>query len=386
MTPERRPAVPARTEAPVQRRRRARRRTAGLAGVALLAAGTISAAGAGPASAVREGDATSRACGAAGWVEGYSDALDKRVVDGVEITELSALAYDARRRAYASVVDDGVPRLWFFDTSKRLRVVGSLTLRMPDGTPYGPDTFDGEGLAVLPDGDYLVSSETEPAIRRFDRSSGREKASLDVPQRFRVAPAGEAKRNATVEGLAVSPDGRYVYAAMEGPLSGDAPTSGEATTRRILVYRADRDGRYRLLKQIGYMVDPASRISEVAAYGASGLLVLESVWRPGVGNTITVYGVPDTATASDVSAVANLAVSAPGTVTGKSLVADVTACPSLGATNPGVQTNPLLDNYEGMYVAPSARPGRVATLRLISDDNGNATQVTRLLTLSVRLP
>ncbi|WP_159054768.1 hypothetical protein [Streptomyces dysideae] len=45
---------------------------------------------------------------------------------------------------------------------------------MPDGTPYDKDTFDGEGLAVLPNGDYLV---------------GRELSSLEVPQRFHVAPA-----------------------------------------------------------------------------------------------------------------------------------------------------------------------------------------------------
>jgi hypothetical protein len=36
------------------------------------------------------------------------------VVDGVKAGEPSALAHDVRRRAYASVVDDGVARLWSF--------------------------------------------------------------------------------------------------------------------------------------------------------------------------------------------------------------------------------------------------------------------------------
>jgi hypothetical protein len=322
---------------------------------------------------------------------GYSDALDKAVFGGVEVGELSALAYDARRHAYVSVVDHAtgeLARLWFFKDAADPRVVGDLVLSKADGTPYDATDFDGEGVAVLPNGNYLVSSELEPSVRIFDRHTGREVGSLAVPARFRVAPDGEATYNATLEGLSVSPDGRHVYAAMEGALSGDAPASGASAVRRILVYRAGRGGSYTLEKQIGYSVDPGNRISEVAAYGASGLLVLEASWTSGVGNTATVYGVPTAGKAPDVSGVTDLATTtAPGLLATKHLVADVTACPSLGATNPGAQANPLMDNYEGMLVLPeAARSGQTVSLSLISDDNGNTTQVTRLLRLTARLP
>ena len=155
---------------------------------------------------------------------------------------------------------------------------------------------------------------------------------------------------------------------------------------REIVLESDQE-RDTLEKQIGYNVDPGSRISEVAAYGRSGLLVLEAAWKPGVGNTIKVYGVPTARRAADVSDVADLATTDTNLWTDKYLVADVSSCPSLGATNPGPQANPLMDNYEGMLVTPaSARSGQFVSLSLISDDNGGDTQVTRLLRLTARLP
>ncbi|CAI7975927.1 hypothetical protein FRAHR75_200033 [Frankia sp. Hr75.2] len=37
---------------------------------------------------------------------------------------------------------------------------------------------------------------------------------------------------------------------------------------------------------------------------------------------------------------------------GKRLVADLTACPTLGVTTPGTQVNPLMDNYEALAIDP----------------------------------
>jgi hypothetical protein len=70
----------------------------------------------------------------------------------------------------------------------------------------------------------LASSETEPAIRHFARD-GVELGALPVPDRFRVAPAGEATTNLTLEGLGASPDGRDLWAAMEGPPGRDGTTA-----------------------------------------------------------------------------------------------------------------------------------------------------------------
>ncbi|MFC1439177.1 esterase-like activity of phytase family protein [Streptacidiphilus sp. N1-10] len=330
----------------------------------------------------------SLACGADAWAEGYSDALNKLVVDGDTVGGLSALSYDARRHAYGAVVDHStgeLAKIWFFADPASPKVVGSLVLRKPDGTPYDETDFDGEGLAVLPNGDYLVSSETEPSVREFDRQ-GVQQSELAVPARFLVAPAGQATSNATLEGLSVSPDGSTVYAAMEGVLSGDVSSTGAATDRRILVYRANHRHGYDLVKEIGYQVDPGNRISEVAAYGQHGLLVLEAAFTAGFGNTIKVYAAPNVQRSADVTAVTDLGNAGSGELTKKTLIADVSQCPSLGATAPEPQPNPILDNYEGMTLAPGSPCSGLSELLLISDDNFSAAQNTRLLRLTVRLP
>ncbi|MBO1768538.1 esterase-like activity of phytase family protein [Allobranchiibius sp. GilTou38] len=314
---------------------------------------------------------------------GYSDALDKLNILGAEVGGLSALTYDARRHAYAAIEDhsgDQASRMWFFRDAAHPQVTGTLTLTQADGTPYTGADFDAEGLAVLPNGDYLVSSEVEPSIRVFDRS-GREVGQLPVPARLHVPPTGEATPNATLEGLSISPDGATIYAAMEGTLSGDVSSTGDAGYRRILVYTKGRYG-YALTRQLGYHVDPGMRISEVAAYGRDGLLVMEAAYEPATGNAIELYAV-HTRHARDVSAIGDLGNS-PHAVLRKTLVSNVTACPSLGATAKEPQSNPLMDNYEGMTI--ETRHGRDAQVLLISDDNFSATQTTRLLRLQAALP
>ena len=260
-----------------------------------------------------------------------------------------------------------------------------LVLRKPDGTAYDGTNSDNEGLAVLPDGNYLVSSETEPSIRIYGRD-GVQKASLPVPARFAVTgttPEGQATSNATLEGLTISRSGREIVAAMEGALSGDVSSSGDATLHRFLVYDLDRHGNWQLTKQIAYRTEAGNRIPEVQAYGRDSLLVEEAAFSTTAGNSEELYAVTGVNAARDVSTVANLSVAPAKDVVSKKLVANLVACPTLGAPSRETQANPLLDNYEGMTIIGG--PG-LAGVSMISDDNFSATQFTRVLNLLVKLP
>jgi hypothetical protein len=337
---------------------------------------------------------------------GFSDGLDKAVANGVTVGGLSDLGWDRRRHAFASSVDrrgTDPARIWFWRDPAHAHLVGGpVVLKQPDGTPYDGATTDDEGLAVLPGGRFLVSSEAEPSIRVFGRA-GRQRATLHVPGRFRVAPAGEAASNKTLEGLTVSPDGREVVASMEGTLSGDVGADGTDTYRRFLVYDRTRSG-WRLDRQLGYRVQPGNRIAEVQAYGADGLLVLEAAYEPVTGNSAELYAV-HTRHARDVTHVSNLADAPAHTVMRKQLVADVAACPTMGATAKEAQTNPLMDNVEGMTISRPRQPhrlggyahlgcfrpegrcrGHAAVVTLISDDNFGAAQTTRVVTMAALLP
>ena len=350
------------------------------------ATSTLTRAGRVAAELHNGGRATPGLCPPRAVAYHFSDALDKVDYGGVRVGGLSDIAYDPRSRSYVSSVDNhqsDPSRLWFYRDLRHPRIWRDpLVLRAPDGTPYTGMTADNEGLAVLPDGRFLISSETEPSIRIFGRD-GVQRSELKVPARFRVAPDGEAAANATLEGLTVSPDGRSVVAAMEGTLLGDTPTDGAPTSyRRLLVY-TEHHGRYELTKQVGYRVDDGQRIAEVQGYRGRKLLVLEAQYTPAAGNVVKLYAVDDADSAPDVTLIADLSTAA-SAVAGKTLIADVTACPTLGATAKQVQANPLLDNYEGMITTPLGH--HLYRVALISDDNFNPTQITRTLELVALLP
>lgn len=321
----------------------------------------------------------------------YSDALDKLDYHGAELGGLSSLTYDRRSGAWISAVDNHATdpsRIWFFRNLGDPTVMRDpLVLKRPDGTPYNGATADNEGLAVLPAGDYLVSSETEPSIRIFGRD-GVQKSELPVPARFAVTgttASGEATGNATLEGLTIMGSGKRIVAAMEGALSGDVSATGDATMHRFLVYDVNRHGSWSLTKQVSYRTDAGMRVAEVAAYSNDSLVVEEASFSVTTGNAVKLFAVRGLNHAPDVSRVANLSQAPSRATLAKTLVADVTACPTLGATSKETQTNPLLDNFEGMALTTPVLGG-FAGLSLISDDNFSATQTTRVLNLAVRLP
>lgn len=363
-----------------------------------LALGLASAPG---ATASTGADITSAGKGTSGLADvpfcapsavaiGFSDALNKLVYDGVELGGLSSLAYDARSGSWASAVDNhgsDPARIWFFRNLSDPTVTRDpLVLKRPDGTAYNGTNSDNEGLAVLPDGDFLVSSETEPSIRIYGRD-GVQKAALPIPARFAVtgtSPEGQATNNATLEGLTITPDGHEIIAGMEGALSGDVSAAGDATAHRFLVYRQEDRGAWKLVKQIEYRPDAGMRVPEVTAYRDDALLVEEASFSPAAGNAVNLYAVTGLNKADDVSAIGNLSAAPTSDAVHKKLVADLVSCPTLGATAKQTQANPLLDNFEGMAVTGHAFG--LTGISLISDDNFNPAQTTRVLNLVARLP
>jgi hypothetical protein len=323
---------------------------------------------------------------------GFSDALDKTTFGGTAVNGLSALALDGRKDALALVDNLQTTPARFYDlridTHHELDVAVDkvTTLTRPDGTPYNGADFDGEGM-LLERGrkTILVSSETEPSIRRFDRASGKQLASFPVPPRFLVAPAGEAQVNGTFESLSVTPDGRTLYAGMEIPLPAEGRDSEGRALNRILRYQGKPGGTYVPVSQYAYRTDSRTGLVELVALGDDQLLALERGFTAGVGNLVRVYRVTATG-APDVTNVANLKdVTDPRVFLDKELLLDVVTCPPSGATAKQPQPNPLLDNIEAMALGAKLHGDR-RELYLMSDDNANPTQITRLLRFSVRIP
>ncbi|WP_399885248.1 esterase-like activity of phytase family protein [Streptomyces sp. BBFR51] len=318
--------------------------TAGLA-----AAGCLTAAG--PAAAQQSHQRND--CSRSVSLTGFSDALDKTTYDDTYVGNLSALAGD-RRGSLAALSDRS--ELFRLDT-RTLKPRGVITLADENGA-----ALDSEGLVADGDGTYLVSSETEPSVRRYSRT-GRILERLPVPTDLRTAPAGRARANGSFEGLTLLPGGRTLLASMEYPLDGDP-----ADLVRFQTWQRTRHGDFRLGARYTYRTDPGLGISEVAATPDGRLLVLERGFTAGVGNTVRLQ----------------LAERhRGGTTLGKTRLADLADCPSLGATAKQPQPNPLLDNFEGMTV--TGRAGGRLDVLVVSDDNQNDVQTTRFLRLRVRV-
>lgn len=333
--------------------------TAGLA-----AAICLTGPAAGPAAA---GAAPDHACSPSVSLDRFFDGLDKTTYEGVFVGNLSALAVD-RHGELAALSD----RSSLFTLDRRtLRPTGVVQLADENGA-----ALDSEGLVVDRDGTRLVTSETEPSVRRYSRD-GRVLDRLPVPDSLKVAPAGRATANQTFEGLTLLPGGHTLLASMEYALSGDTPG-----IVRFQTWRRTPDGRFRLAAQYAYRADDGLGVPEVQATPDGRLLVLERGFTPGVGNTVRLY-LADPRQATDTSGIQNL-TGQPGVhLIHKTLLADLAACPSLGATARQPQPNPLLDNIEGMTVTGRDARGRLRVL-LVSDDNQNTAQTTRFYYLRVR--
>jgi hypothetical protein len=309
----------------------------------------------------------SHACSPSVSLDRFSDALDKTTYDGTFVGNLSALAVD-RDGSLAALSD----RSALFDLNAR-------TLAPESVVPLADESgaaLDSEGLAIDRDGTRLITSETEPSIRRYS-ADGRILGRLPVPAALQVAPAGRATSNQTFEGLTLMNGGRTLLASMEYALSGDT-----AGTVRFQTWT--RHGRtWEPAAQYAYRTDAAFLgVPEVQALPDGRLLVLERGFTSGVGNTVRLY-LADPRRATDTSGVENLTGQDGVRLVEKTLLTDIANCPALGATAKQPQPNPLLDNIEGMVIT-GVDEGRLKVL-LVSDDNQNAAQTTRFYYLRVRV-
>ncbi|MEV0484710.1 esterase-like activity of phytase family protein [Streptomyces sp. NPDC050508] len=338
--------------------------TAGLAAATCLTA-------AGPATAVSTtgttNSRTSNACSSSVSIDRFSDALDKTTYDGTFVGNFSALALD-RDGSLAALEDRS--SLFGLD-AKTLQPKSVVPLADENGA-----ALDSEGLVIDRDGTRLITSETEPSIRRYSRD-GKILDRLPVPSSLLVAPAGRAVSNQTFEGLTLLPGGHTLLASMEDPIAGD--TSGAV---RFQTWTRTKGDHFELAAQYAYKTDATFLgVPEVQALPDGRLLVLERGFTSGVGNTVRLY-LADPRHATDTSGIDTLTGQPGVRLIKKTLLADIADCPTLGATAKQPQPNPLLDNIEGMVITGREK-GRYKVL-LVSDDNQNAVQTTRFYYLRVR--
>jgi len=260
-------------------------------------------------------------------------------------------------------------------------------------------SFDPEGLVILPkSGNMLVSDEYGPSLYEFARD-GSLVRQYDVPANVLPKVSGNVNFTATpkpgsltsgrepnrgLEGLAISPDGRYAYAMLQNGTITDGNNSGSSFARslysRILKYDTSTGG---IVGQYAYRLDgsgsaPAQGrgISALVALDDHRFMVLERNNRGvGVDSTLSppqklVY-IIDLLGATDVSNTNLTGSIPPGVIpVNKQATALIDLAAAATLTDPSLAALGGLapEKWEGLAVGPKLNDGSYVLLAGTDND------------------
>jgi hypothetical protein len=296
-----------------------------------------------------------------------------------------------------SELSEGLSGTWYEPVSRTLYAVQDTNARIvpftipnhgsarwTPGTPIALQgrpsaTWDGEALSHAHGEFLVVADEGAGQIERFDHA-GHYLGALPLPERF----ARPVRENKGIEGLSVSPDERFLFAANEAALEDEGPLATHAlgTTvrilRRELASGRDEQRAYRT-EPLGAGGDGEMGVSDIAALDDDVLLVLERGYQAGYGNTVRIFFVDF----RQIDRASGLDRETP--LLRKTLWVDFARLPARGAGHDSPQPNPILENYEALALGPTATE-HLRELFVTSDDNASTHQRARILTLVGVLP
>ncbi|MFT3718784.1 esterase-like activity of phytase family protein [Pseudorhodoferax sp.] len=319
---------------------------------------------------------------------------------GTTVGGLSGLDYDPARDLWIAISDDRHdPRCYLLRLPLAAGRVGPPAL-LDVVRLRAPARPDAEAVRWRP-GDGTLLWSTEGDVHRGIAPSLHESAAdgsllrtFALPQHFAVDPQGRRgpRHNRGFEGLALTPDGRQAWVAMEGALRQDGPQPAVGQPGGPCRFTLFDLASGRALAQRAYVPEPIPRppgglhlyadngVSEILMLDAARLLVLERAYVAGVGNTLRLFRVA-LDSGSDTLTLDRLA---PGGFTplAKTLLADLSAYLGAGLSR--------LDNTESLAWGPplpgaNGQPAR-RMLVLLSDDNFNPLQVTQFVAFALTEP
>lgn len=239
-----------------------------------------------------------------------------------------------------------------FDRRRQVLYWSSEGERITD-EPNGPALLDPSVRIATLDGGYVGEFALPPVLRMSVERTG-------------------PRRNNGLEGLTLSPSGRFLWAAMEGPGYNDGEPPSEDVGALTRITRFDVESRL-ASAQYAYPLDPVAAgrgggngLTDLVAFDDENFLAVERGF--GTHVAVRVYRV-SVGAAEDVLAWPTLA-GAPMRTMEKTLLVDLT------------NTVEPLDNVEGITLGPRLPDGR-QSLVLISDDNFSPSQLTQFLAFAL---
>ena len=330
---------------------------------------------------------------------GQSQIPFNAAFDGTVIGGLSALSYDAGRQLYYIISDDrskkNPARFYTVQLSLSDRGIDNVTftgthpLLDRSGQPFPPLTLDitppivppdPEGIAFDPvrqrlywssEGERLTSGPVllDPWVRTA-ALDGAYLGQFTLPANLAMsAQRMGPRRDKALEGLALTPDGQSLFAAMEDPGYNDGPLSdgGHRVLTRITKFDVATGTP---TAQYAYPMEPpappadVNGVSDLVALSDTTFLVIER--SAALPPTVRIYRA-EIGAATDVLAAPSMQDAAV-TPMSKTLAVDLSATPGLSP----------LDNVEGITLGPKLPDGRQSVV-LVSDNNFSPNQITQFL-------
>jgi 3-phytase/alkaline phosphatase D len=343
---------------------------------------------------------------------------------------LSGVVYDAAKNHFYAISDDrsqfGPARFYTFTlnpVTSEVTFTNVTPITDTSGNLFPLNSLDPEGIALTNKGTVFISSEgevrpdlgvtrvTNPFIKEFDLTTGKEIRTLPVPSKFLpvvqdtnsdgVVNTGDTqtsgiRNNLAFESLTISPDQKTLYTATENALLQDGDrTSLTATSRSRII-------QYNLVtgqpeKEYLYLADAIAKAPTGGTAADSGLvdllaidnrgtlLALERSFAVGQGNTIKIYevtvqGATDIGTVNSLSGLTSDQLATIQPVQKRLLLnLDTLNLPNSDGNHPTGT-----DNIEGLSFGPQLANGQQSIV-LVSDNNFGATQFTQILTLGAEI-
>jgi hypothetical protein len=328
---------------------------------------------------------------------------------GTRIGGLSGIGYDAQRGVYYVISDDksSFGNVRFYTVRLALsdrgvddaQFLGTRPLLGQSGSPFRADDSTANPPVVAPDAEAIAFDDARQQIYWTSEGLAKQSANggeavlanpwiriagLDgtylgeftLPPGFAYAQDGSSgpRPNSALEGLTISPDGRFVFAAMEAPLVQDGPAVDADHGGLIRITKFDVESRTPVA-QYAYRVEPSppptrfNGVSDILALSDTSFLVVErAATLPHLA--VSVYHA-DVDSATDVLHMPSLSAQ-PVTPMTKTLAVDLNVVPGLQP----------LDNIEGITLGPKLPDGRQSVV-LVSDDNFSPSEVTQFLAFAM---
>ncbi|MEA5626363.1 esterase-like activity of phytase family protein [Nostoc sp. UHCC 0251] len=320
-----------------------------------------------------------------------------------EVGGLSGITYDAKNNLYYAISDDrGQKAAARFYTLKIDLSKGSIqkngvipvnitTLLNSNNQAFGAGESDTEGITLTNKKTVFISSEGDaeklinPSIKEFSLSSGKEIATLTIPNKFlpdRTTQQG-IRNNLAFESLTITPNNKHIFTATENALiqDGVAAKPNIGSPCRILQYNLVNNQPE---KEFLYQTEPVSPFLNLTGKFASGLPDLLSLDNQGhflslersftgLGFAISLFQV-SLEGSDDIHKIDSLLAVDSKNIkpVQKKLLLDLRTL------------DVLLDNIEGLTLGPKLPDGQ-QSLILISDNNFNSLQRTQILAFKIKI-